>query len=120
MVGRYVPQQGDIVMLDFNPQAGHEQKGRRPAFVASNSTFHRLTNLVVVCPITSTDRGFPLHVPLDNRTGTSGVIMCEQAKSLDLSARRAAYVENTPRDIAEEVVDILIGSVEMLTSPGGV
>lgn len=112
MVGQYVPQQGDIAFLDFNPQTGHEQEGRRPAFVVSNSTFHRLTNLAIVCPITGTDRGFPLHVPLDHRTGTKGVIMCEQAKSLDLSARNAVFAENAPPDIIAEVVDILIGSVE--------
>jgi mRNA interferase MazF len=112
MVTPYVPVQGDIIALDFNPQMGHEQKGRRPAFVASNNTFHKLTNLAIVCPITNTDKGFPLHVPLDQRTKTSGVIMCEQAKSLDLSARKATFVENVPRDITEEVIDILIGSVE--------
>lgn len=82
--------------------------------MASNSTFHKLTNLAIVCPITSTDRGFPLHVPLDQKTNTSGVIMCEQAKSLDLSARKATFVENTSREIIEEVIDILIGSVEIL------
>lgn len=109
----YIPSQGDIILLDFNPQTGHEQKGKRPAFVASNSTFHKLTNLAIVCPITNTDRGFPLHVPLDQRTNTSGVIMCEQAKSLDLSARKASFIENTPRDIIEVVIDILVGSVEI-------
>lgn len=81
--------------------------------MVSNNTFHKLTNLAIVCPITNTDRGFPLHVPLDQRTKTSGIIMCEQTKSLDLSARKATFVENTPRDIAEEVIDILIGSVEI-------
>jgi mRNA interferase MazF len=113
MVAPYIPVQGDIILLDFNPQTGHEQKGRRPAFVASNSTFHKLTNLAIVCPIINTDRGFPLHVPLDRRVNTRGVIMCEQAKSLDLSARKATFVEHTTRDIIEEVIDILSGSVEI-------
>ncbi|MDP2871125.1 MAG: type II toxin-antitoxin system PemK/MazF family toxin [Bacillota bacterium] len=114
MVAPYAPQQGDIVLLDFSPQSGHEQKGRRPALVASNNTFHQLTNLAIVCPITTTDRGFPLHVPLDKATKTRGVIMCEQAKSLDLSARQATFVESCPQHITNEVVDILIGSVELL------
>ena len=113
MVAQYSPEQGDIILLNFTPQAGHEQRGRRPAFVASNNTFHRLTNLAVVCPITYTVRGFPLHVPLNQRTKTDGLIMCEQAKSLDLSARQAAFVEKAPRDITAEVVDILVGSVEI-------
>ncbi len=100
-------------MLDFTPQAGHEQRGRRPAFVASNHAFHSLTNLALVCPVTGTERSFPLHVRLDHRTKTGGAIMCEQAKSLDLEARRAAFVEKAPRDITAEVIDILIGSVEI-------
>ncbi len=115
----YAPEQGDIVLLDFSPQTGHEQMGRRPAFVASNSDFHALTNLAIVCPITNTDRSFPLHIPLANRTSTSGVIMCEQAKSLDLAARRATFVERAPRDVTVEVVDVLIGSVEVLRPTSG-
>lgn len=108
----YIPEQGDIVFLEFDPQAGHEQKGRRPAFVASNNTFNQFTKMAIVCPITNTDRGFPLHVPLDGRTKTTGVIMCEQAKSLDILARKSVFMENAPKDIIEEVVDILAASVE--------
>lgn len=108
----YTPEQGDIVFLEFDPQIGHEQKGRRPAFVISNNIFNQFTKMAIVCPITNTDRGFPLHVPLDERTKTTGVIMCEQAKSLDILARKAAFVEKTPRDIIEEVVDIIVASVE--------
>ena len=108
----YLPEQGDIVLLEFDPQAGHEQKGRRPAFVASNNTFNQFTKMAIVCPITNTYRDFPLHVPLDERTKTTGVIMCEQAKSLDISARKAVFLEKAPKDIIKEVVDILIVSVE--------
>jgi mRNA interferase MazF len=114
MVNKYSPEQGDIILLDFDPQTGHEQKGRRPAYVASNKDFHNLTNLAIVCPITSNIKGFPLHVPLDEETETSGVIMCEQVKSLDLKARRASYVEKAPRHIADEVFDILYGSIEKI------
>ena len=112
MVNKYTPERGDIVMLDFNPQAGHEQKGRRQAYVASNKEFHNLTNLAIVCPITNTIKGFPLHVPLDEQTVTTGAIMCEQVKSLDLEARKAAFVEKAPRHITDEVFDILYGSIE--------
>lgn len=104
----YIPEQGDIILLEFDPQAGHEQKGRRPAFVVSNNTFNQFTNLAIVCPITNSNRGFPLHVPLDERTKTTGVIMCEQAKSLDISARNASFLEKAPKDILEEMADILI------------
>jgi len=105
----YIPEQGDIVLLEFDPQAGHEQKGRRPAFVASNNIFNRFTKMAVVCPVTSTNKGFPLHVSLDERTKTTGVIMCEQAKSLDISARNTSFLEKVPKDVLEEVIDILIG-----------
>ncbi len=115
MVEKYVPEQGDIIMLDFNPQTGHEQKGRRPALVISNRDFNRITNLAFVCPITGTIRGFPLHVVLDRHTKTTGAIMCEQLKSLDINARNAVFVEKVPQNIIDEVVDIIYGSIEQLT-----
>jgi len=95
MVKDYLPEQGDIVLLNINLQAGQEQQGRRPAYITSNSNFNRITNLAIVCPITSTDRGFLLHVPLDEQTKTTGVIMCEQAKALDLQARAASFIEKS-------------------------
>ena len=109
---RYIPEQGDIVFLEFDPQAGHEQKGKRPALVASNNTYNQFTNIAMVCPITNTDKNFPLHVKLDERTKTTGVIMCEQVKALDIQARNVSFYEKAPEDILEEVVDILIGFVE--------
>lgn len=108
----YIPEQGDIIYLEFDPQAGHEQKGKRPALVVSNNTYNRFTNMAMVCPITNTDRDFPLHVELDERTRTTGVVMCEQVKALDVKARKATFSEKAPFDIIEEVVDILIGFVE--------
>ena len=107
----YIPEQGDIILLQFDPQAGHEQKGRRPALVVSNTTFNQFTKIAIVCPITNTNRAFPLHVPLDERTKTTGVIMCEQVKSLDISARKATFLERASEDILEEVVDILRGFI---------
>lgn len=109
----YLPEQGDIIMLEFNPQAGHEQRGKRPALVVSNSTFNKFTKMSLVCPITNTDRNFPLHVSLDSRTVTTGVVMCEQVKSLDVFARNAAFREKVPSNIIEEVVDIVYGFIEM-------
>ena len=114
MVAEYIPEQGDIIILDFDPQKGHGQKGRRPAYVASNRDFHRLTNLALVCPVTNSDSGYPLHVRLDGQTKTTGVIMCEQVKSLDLSARQSVFVEKNPQNIIDEVFDILFGSIEPL------
>lgn len=108
----YIPKQGDIILLRFDPQAGHEQKGKRPALVASNNTFNGFTNMAIVCPITNSERNFPLHVELDERTKTTGFIMCEQSKTLDINARNAIFLEPAPLDIIEEVVDILIGCIE--------
>ena len=109
----YIPDHGDIVYLDFDPQSGHEQKGKRPALVVSNKTFNQFTKLTLVCPITNTKRNHPLHVELDARTKATGVIMCEQVKSLDLNARHAAFFERVPDDILAEVIDIISGFVEV-------
>lgn len=106
-------EQGDIVYLDFDPQAGHEQKGRRPALVVSNSLFNRVSSLTMVCPITHTDRGHPFHIRLDSRTHTDGVIMCDQARMLDLASRRASFEEKAPEDLTAEAVDMLFGFIEM-------
>lgn len=101
----YSPEQGDIVIINFNPQTGHEQSGRRPALVVSNHSFHQYTNLEIVCPITGSFSHFPLHVLLDERTKTDGSVMCEQVKSLDLTARNMVFVEKIPCDLLEEVLD---------------
>ena len=108
----YEPKQGDIIIIDFDPQAGHEQKGRRPALVVSNEQFHRRTNLAMVCPVTNTASGFPLHVTLDGRTGTKGEIMCEQAKCLDVKARNALFKESVPEEIIDEAIDIICAFIE--------
>lgn len=106
-------EQGDVVYLDFDPQAGHEQRGRRPALVISNNLFNRMSSMTMVCPITHTDKGHPFHVRLDSRTRTDGVIMCEQARMLDLASRKASFEEKAPDDIVAEVVDIISGFIEI-------
>ncbi|HHY05236.1 MAG TPA: type II toxin-antitoxin system PemK/MazF family toxin [Thermoanaerobacterales bacterium] len=110
----YIPEQGDIVYLEFDPQVGHEQKGKRPALVVSNNTYNKFTKMAIVCPITNANRNFPLHIKLNERTKTTGVIMCEQIKALDIYARNVSFNEKAPKDIVEEVIDILIGFVEIL------
>lgn len=108
----YIPEQGDIIFLEFNPQVGHEQKGKRPALVVSNNTYNQFTKIAIVCPITNTKKGFPLHVELDERTETTGVIMCEQIKALDVCARNISYREKAPKDIVDEVANMIISFVE--------
>lgn len=105
-------EQGDIIYLDFDPQIGHEQKGRRPAFVVSNNLFNKFTKSAIVCPITNTDKNIPIQVKLDRRTKTTGIIMCEQVKALDINKRNAELVEKAPLDIVAEVVDLVYSFIE--------
>ena len=103
----YVPKQGDIIAITFDPQSGHEQKGRRPALVVSKDLFNRSTGLAIVCPITNTDRGFPFHVPLPKDSKLTGFIMVEQVKSVDFRARLAKRIERGHDDLLSEVLSIL-------------
>ncbi len=105
--------QGDIIKVNFNPQRGHEQAGYRPALVVSNNVFNEKTNLTMVCPITNTDNKFPLHIPLDKRTKTTGVVLCEHIRTLDLNAREYKFVESIPEDILQQVCDVLIAEIEI-------
>ena len=105
--------QGDIIKINFNPQAGHEQAGYRPAIVVSNNFFNKKTNLTIVCPITNTESDFPLHVSLDGRTTTTGFIMCQHLKALDINARPYKFVESAPEDILENVINIIFSEIEI-------
>jgi len=105
--------QGDIIKIDFDPQSGHERAGYRPAVVVSNDFFNTKTNLTIVCPIINTNRPFPLHIILDNRTNTTGVILCEHVKALDLSARGYKVIEKLPKDLLEEVIDTVFSEIEL-------
>ena len=109
---QYTPMQGDIIVLDFDPQRGHEQKGRRPGLVISNYEFHKRTNMALICPITSSINGFPMHIALDDRTVTVGEIMCEQVKCMDINARGAVFVETAPDDIIDDAADMIWSFVE--------
>ncbi len=106
-MGKYVPKKGDLIALTFDPQSGHEQKGRRPALVISHTMFNRKTGLAYVCPITSTDRSIPLHVKLPELCKLSGVVMADQMKSVDYGSRRAKFIEKAPDVILNEVLAIL-------------
>jgi mRNA interferase MazF len=107
MMPRYVPRKGDFVTMAFDPQAGHEQKGRRPALVVSNDLFNKHTGLAIVCPVTNTDRGFPFHLPVPATCSITGFVMVEQMKSLDFTMRRAKYIEQAPAELVEDVLDLI-------------
>jgi len=101
--------QGDIVIVDFDPSIGSEQKGSRPGVVVSHNTFHSATNgLAILVPITSTRKSnFPLHIDLDERTKTQGQIMCEQLKTMDIKIRQLKKVEELPEDLLKKTLKIL-------------
>ncbi len=103
----YIPQKGDFVILTFDPQSGHEQKGRRPAIIISNTLFNQHTGLAIVCPITNTDRNFPFHVKVPKTPSLSGFIMVEQVKSVDFKQRKIKFIEKAPVGTIDEVLGIL-------------
>lgn len=99
--------QGDIIDMDFSPQQGHEQRGRRPAVVLSNDILNHHSSMALVCPITNTNKKHPFHVELDGRTKTTGVILCDQAKMLDLKARNSKFKEECPKEIWNEARELV-------------
>ena len=103
----YIPQKGDFIVVTFDPQLGHEQKGRRPALVISNTLFNKHTGLAIVCPITNTYRNFPFHVKIPDQSSLTGYIMVEQAKSIDFVNRKVKYIEKAPLKTLSEVLGIL-------------
>lgn len=111
----YTPKQGDIIKLDLDPTKGHEQAGFRPALVINNDSFSRASNMVIVCPITNTHRNNPLRVPLQGLT-TTGYVLCDQIRAIDLSARKYKVVENARKETLWEVCDIVQGAVELEAS----
>ena len=104
---RYIPEKGDFVILTFDPQAAHEQRGRRPALVVSNTLFNRHTGLAMMCPITNTKRNTPFHVEVPLGSSLTGYIMVEQIKSVDYASRQVRFVERAPEFVLNEVLSIL-------------
>ena len=109
---KFFPDRGDIVWLNFTPQAGHEQLGRRPALVLTPKEYNSKTNLAVFCPITSKVKGYPFEVLIKGRK-INGAILSDQVKNLDWNIRDAEYIESIDKIILKEVeenIKILIFS----------
>ena len=100
----YVPRRGDAVWLQFNPQAGSEQAGRRPAVVISPEAYNGRVGLMICCPITNQQKGYPFEVALPDDVGVTGVILSDQVKSLDWRARQADFITALPDDVVEDVL----------------
>jgi mRNA interferase MazF len=99
-----VPDRGDVVWISMNPQAGHEQAGRRPALVLSPSSYNGKVGLAILCPITSQVKGYPFEVLIPDGLPVTGAVLSDQAKSLDWSARRAELACRVPRDTVQQVL----------------
>ena len=103
----YIPSKGDFVIVSFDPQSGHEQKGRRPALVVSNTLFNKHVGLAMVCPVTNTTRNIPFHVKVPEQSSLTGYIMVEQIKSIDYVSRKVKFIEQAPETVLNDVLGIL-------------
>ena len=107
----YYPDRGDVVWLDFDPQAGHEQAGKRPAIVISPLDYNRKVGLALFFPITSQIKGYPFEVNIKLKK-ISGVILADQIKSMDWRKRNINFIETAPLEILNEVKEKLNWLIE--------
>ncbi|HTY62963.1 MAG TPA: endoribonuclease MazF [Acidobacteriota bacterium] len=112
MAAARAPERGDVVWLHFNPQAGSEQAGRRPALVISPKSYNQRVGLALVCPITSKIKGYPFEVELPQEIVTEGAILCDQIKSLDWRVRNAKLIGAVPKSIVQEVTARILALVD--------
>ncbi|WP_274365620.1 endoribonuclease MazF [Paenibacillus thermotolerans] len=111
VINEYVPDRGDLVWLQFNPQAGHEQAGKRPALVISPAAYNGKVGLSLLCPVTSKRKGYPFEVLIPQDLPIEGVILADQVKSLDWQSTQAAFISKVPQETLLEVIskmDLLI------------
>ena len=102
-MSRYVPAAGDFVWLEFNPQAGHEQAGRRPALVLSRKEYNDKTGLGIFCPITSKAKGYPFEVAVTDKK-IVGVVLSDHVKNLDWKARKVEFIGKADASVLKEVI----------------
>jgi len=107
MPASYVPAQGDLVWLEFSPQSGHEQAGRRPALVISPKIYNAKAGLALFCPITSQIKGYPFELALPQKMKIKGVILCDQIRSLDWRSRKAAKIGKIPAGTLEKALELI-------------
>ena len=103
----YVPRKGHFVAVTFDPQSGHEQRGRRPALVVSNDLFNKHTGLCIACPITGTPREYPFHVAIPEGEAVTGFVMVEQVRSIDYRARAVKRIGDASERVLEQTLALL-------------
>lgn len=107
--------QGDIIKANLNPTLGHEQAGYRPLLVVSNDYTNKVVrDIIKVLPITSTQREFPLHVPLPSSLITHGMVLVEQEKSIDISYRPYKYIEHVPDKFLDKIINVLMLTIKII------
>lgn len=104
MTAPYIPERGDVVWLDFHPQAGHEQAGRRPAAVLSPHAYNGKVGLALFCPITTRVKGYPFEVAMPADCGVPGVVLADHVKNLDWRARRAEFICRLPTPVITDIL----------------
>lgn len=100
----YVPKRGDAIWINFNPQAGHEQAGRRPAIVLSPQSYNGKVGLCLLCPIANQVKGYPFEVLIPAGLSVTGVVLSDQAKSLDWRVRNVEFIVDLPEAVTNEVL----------------
>jgi mRNA interferase MazF len=108
----YIPERGDVVWITFNPQAGHEQAGRRPAVVLSPKSYNGKVGLALLCPVTSQVKGYPFEVAIPDGLPVNGVILSDQVKSLDWKARNAEKACSLPEESIKKVLQRVKALIE--------
>jgi mRNA interferase MazF len=101
----YIPERGDVISLSFDPQAGHEQAGRRPALVLSPKLYNKKLGLALVCPVTRQVKGYPFEVVIPNGLAVGGAILADQVRNLDWRARGASLLAKVPPDVVDDVIE---------------
>ena len=109
----YIPARGDLVWLQFDPHAGHEQAGRRPALVISPRSYNRRVGLALCCPVTSRIKGYPFEVLLPDGLKIGGAILSDQIKSLDWRVREARRIATVPPDVMQETTGKILALVDL-------
>ena len=104
MVKEFIPDRGDLVWINMQPQAGYEQSGRRPATVLSPKSYNGKVGLALLCPITSQIKGYPFEVMIPSELKVKGVILSDQVKSLDWKIRKAEFCDKLPQDVILEII----------------
>lgn len=112
MVKKYIPKQGDVIFLNFNPTKDYEQAGFRPAVVISNNVFNQNTKMVMVCPITSNDKYFPTHYNLEDTKNIHGAVLCEHIRSIDYESRNVKFVEKLSDNDFLSIITLLNACIE--------